>query len=54
MKKVFISHPLTGDMEGNREKVDKICEYIVGQGLLPMEDMERKKDIRLQVRSIQK
>ncbi len=36
MKKVFISHPLAGDMEGNREKVDKICRYIVGQGLLPI------------------
>ena len=36
MKKVFISHPLTGDMEGNRKKVDRICRYIVGQGLLPI------------------
>lgn len=36
MKKVFISHPLAGDMEGNREKADRICRYIVGQGLLPI------------------
>jgi len=36
MKKVFISHPLTGDIEGNRKKVDRICRYIVGQGLLPI------------------
>lgn len=36
MKNVFISHPLKGDFEGNRKKVDTICKESIEQGLLPI------------------
>lgn len=36
MKKVFISHPLNGDFEGNRKKANIICKYIIRQGYLPI------------------
>lgn len=36
MKKIFVSHPLNGDFEGNRQKADVICKYILRQGLLPI------------------
>lgn len=36
MKKIFVSHPLNGDFEGNRKKVDIICKYLIRQGLLPI------------------
>lgn len=36
MIKVFVSHPLTGDFEGNRARVDKLCRRIAKQRLLPV------------------
>ena len=36
MTKVFVSHPLAGDFEGNRQKVDRICRRIASLGLLPI------------------
>lgn len=36
MKKIFISHPLTGDIEKNRKKVDKICRELLKNNLLPI------------------
>lgn len=37
MKRVYISHPLAGDIEGNRAKVDKICKALIAQGeVLPI------------------
>jgi len=29
MKKVFISHPLSGNINGNRDKEEKICKNII-------------------------
>lgn len=37
MLRVYISHPLAGDIEGNRAKVDKICKALIAQGeVLPI------------------
>lgn len=36
MIKIFVSHPLAGDFEGNRRKVDKICKYLTRKGYLPI------------------
>lgn len=36
MRRIFVSHPLTGDLKGNRKKADKICRYIVRKGFLPI------------------
>lgn len=36
MRKEFVSHPLTGDFEGNRRKADKICRKLLKQGILPI------------------
>lgn len=37
MKRVYISHPLAGDIEGNRAKVDAICKALIAQGeVLPI------------------
>lgn len=36
MLKVFISHPLSGDLEANRRKVDKICRNFLNKGILPI------------------
>jgi len=36
MRKVFVSHPLSGDFPGNRAKVDKICREIAARGYLPI------------------
>lgn len=37
MLRVYISHPLSGDIEGNRAKVDAICKALIAQGeVLPI------------------
>ena len=36
MKRVFISHPFSSDLEGNRVRVDIICHDSVKQGILPI------------------
>jgi len=36
MKKIFVSHPFTGNEKENREKATKVCEYILRLGHLPL------------------
>ena len=35
-KTVFIAHPMTGDIEGNTEKVVKICRAIHSREIIPI------------------
>jgi len=35
-KRVFVSHPFTGDSEGDRIKVDKICKQLEADGFFPI------------------
>ncbi len=34
-KKVFVSSPLRGDIEGNIKKAEEYCRYVVEQGHFP-------------------
>lgn len=36
MVRVFVSHPLSGDFEGNRARVNRICKRIAESGRLPI------------------
>ena len=36
MKAIYVCHPYSGDPEGNRVKVRKICRILVGMGVLPV------------------
>jgi len=45
MKKIFISHPLVGDIEGNRKKVDKTCKEVLSKDLLPISPLHMFKFI---------
>lgn len=35
-RKVFVSHPLSGNLEDNRKSADKICRQLYQEGLLPI------------------
>ena len=35
-KVIFVSHPLKGDLEGNTNKVKKICRELIDDGVIPL------------------
>lgn len=36
MKKIFISYDYRDNTKYNKNKINKICHYIIGQGMLPI------------------